>query len=98
MLRILLYIKIAEAAEAFYQGNAKLGYGKVTEIATYLLTLNQQVIEAVGNGNLIGYDQNRFMEILTEMMNAMTEKDNVLLSDILQYDMIEELECLEEYI
>ena len=88
--------KISEATEAFYQGNGKLGYTKVTEIATYLLDLNQGVAEAIGKGNLTGYNQNHFIEILTDMMNAMTEQDNVLLSDILQYDMMEELEYLEE--
>ncbi len=88
--------KISEATEAFYQGKSKEGYEKVSEIAVYLLNLNQKVVDALENRSLVDYNQNRFMEILNEMLNAMTAKDSVLLSDILHYDMLEELEHLEE--
>ena len=63
--------RIGEATDAFYQGKEKIGYEKVTEITTYLLTVNQSVIAAVGNGTLKEYNQERFVGILQDMINAM---------------------------
>ena len=41
-------------------------------------------------------DENKIKETLTEAMNALEEKDLILLADILQYDFIEYIEELEE--
>ena len=88
--------KIQEVIETFDKKEIAKGYAKVSEVAGYLLDLNQKIVEALGNGRLLEYNMNHFMEILNDLMSALTEKDSVLISDILQYDMLEELERLEK--
>lgn len=88
--------KITEAAEVICQGKKQEGYAKIDEVLVSLINLNQKIEAALMSGAISDYDESIFIGILTEAMKALEAKDMVLLSDILQYDMLEEIEALEQ--
>jgi len=88
--------KINEATELLYQGKKQEGCAKIDEVLVSLMGLNQQLALIRATGELYDYDGTALLTILTDVMKAIAEKDFVLVSDILQYDMLEELERLEQ--
>lgn len=81
----LMIREIIEVTDDLYQEKLNRGYsklnsmlGKLTELADQLYSLSRE--------DKLDFDEHRFLENLTRAMKAMEEKDNVLLSDILTYD------------
>ena len=77
--------EIVEVTDDLYQEKLNQGYnklnstlGKIMELADKLFTLSRE--------NKLVFEEQRFLGNLTSAMKAMEEKDSVLLSDILVYE------------
>ncbi len=77
--------EIVEVTDDLYQERLNQGYnklnstlGKIMELADKLFTLSRE--------NKLVFEEQRFLGNLTSAMKAMEEKDSVLLSDILVYE------------
>lgn len=84
--------EIKETTELFYQQKEHNGYQKLN--ATLLSVSNgiECLFATLNQDNPPEFDQNEILSILNNAMNAMQEKDTVLLADILQYDLLEQFE------
>lgn len=86
--------KIEEATDLFYQHKDHEGYLRLDEIIGQLMELADGLKDIVNEKPDINVQE--FLEILTEAMNALQERDTVLLSDILQYDLTDQLHSIRE--
>lgn len=86
--------KIEEATDFFYQHKDHEGYLRLDETIGHLMKLADGLKDVVNEKPDINVQE--FLEILTEAMNALEEKDTVLLSDILQYDLTDSLHSIRE--
>lgn len=86
--------KIEEATDLFYQHKDHEGYLRLDEIIGQLMKLADGLKDIVNEKPDINVQE--FLEILTEAMNALQERDTVLLSDILQYDLTDQLHSIRE--
>lgn len=88
MVDILKNIDVV--TDLFYQDKEGQGYHELALLLTKLtsfiefLILEKELMEKTR--------QEKLLSVMTQAMNAMEEKDIVLLSDILQYELKEQLE------
>lgn len=79
--------KIDENTNMFYQDKKNIGYVELNET----LMLIGKVIDAIliYEEKIIGQkiSENKYVEILSEAMVALERRDELLLSDILEYDL-----------
>ncbi len=87
---------IDEVVELFYQQ-------KISEALDQFMDILAEITETVDalfvykeENKDFSLDREKITEMLTEAMNALEEKDYVLMADVLQYDFREYLEELEE--
>lgn len=88
--------KINNVLELFYQQKDKEAFDK---FETVILEISKAVDELEQYKNKhcdFDVDEIKICNILTEAMNALQEKDNILMADILQYDFVEYLSELVE--
>lgn len=81
--------QINKVTELLYQKNNNEAFGRFNDVLTMLATLTDEIFSSDEVAQEI---KSSFLEYLKEAMNAMENKDFILLSDILQYDIIEHLE------
>ena len=88
--------ELKENVDLFYQqktGEALKGFdsvlGKVLHLVDTLFSYKEEHDD-------FALDEDKIKETLTEAMNALEEKDMILLADIIQYDFVEYLEGLVE--
>lgn len=82
-------LSIDDTTALFYQQKIEEGYKKLESTIILLSETINDIYAYELAGNQIGMEENQLVETLTEAMKAMEEKDTVLLSDILQYDLKE---------
>lgn len=76
--------------DKFYQQNISEGYLLLADSITIIM----ECIDAMEKFNDIGYDLgvdiNDILQIIKETMNILEQRDAILLSDILQYELLEQ--------
>lgn len=81
---------IETVTDLFYQDKENQGYYGLALLLTKLNSLIELFLS--GKEIIEKEKQEQLLNIMTQAMNAMEEKDIVLLSDILQYELKEKLE------
>lgn len=84
---------IKQITELFYQNNEQQALGIMPVLLDNILKVTGALDICE---NISEEDKNEMLKILTEALNAMEEKDYVLLADILQYDMMDVLTGFKE--
>jgi len=82
-------ISIEKTTDLFYQNKVNEGYKQFENTLLVLTNTINGIFEHKVQGNEIGIEESRLVEVLTEAMNAMEAKDALLLSDILNYELKE---------
>ncbi len=85
--------KIENVTDLFYQHKDHEGYLRLDEMIGQLMELAEGLKAVVSQKPDLEVQE--FLEVLTEAVNALEEKDTVLLSDILQYDLIDQLQAIK---
>jgi len=91
--RILCDIDIV--TDALYRQDVKPAYEKLNPLLSGLTLLLDQIYQELNVNNAMDFDFNHIMLKLSEALQAMEERDTVLLADILKYEIAEQL---NEYI
>lgn len=87
--------QIEQASDFFYQHKDHEGYNVLNGTIGSLLELAEQLKIFVRENQDVDLGEQEFLSVLNEALNALEEKDTVLLSDILQYDLVEQLEGMK---
>jgi hypothetical protein len=82
-------ISIEKATDLFYQNKVNEGYKQFENTLLVLTDTINDIFQYKIQGNEIGIEESRLINVLTEAMNAMEAKDALLLSDILNYELKE---------
>lgn len=82
----------------FYQQQEKEGYKEMQGLIEDVANLMDGLYIYAKEEEYFNYDQVRLVEALTEAMNALEDKDTILLADILQYELSEQLKLIEQRI
>lgn len=88
--------QIEEVSDLFYQHKDHEGYVKLNDTIGFLLELAEQLKQLVAEQTEISLNEQEFLSVLNEALAALEEKDTVLLSDILQYDLTEQLDAMKK--
>ena len=80
---------IDETTDLFYQNKVNEGYKQFEETLTVLTDTVNEIFNYKSQGHELGIEESKLIEVLTKAMNAMEEKDALLLSDILSYELKE---------
>ena len=94
-LRILKK-QIQANADMFYQQNNKEAFELFGKLLNEISTLSVQIFELKNSNPAVEFDENKYLSILTDAMNALESRDEVLLADIINYDLLEILETVEK--
>jgi len=81
-----------EIMNMFYVGNDSEGYIKLNETLITMLMLIEYIEKS---DKLEEVDINKIENILKDCVEALEEKDTVLLADIIQYDLIDALKEIQ---
>ena len=90
--------KIDGVVGLFYQQQEKEGYKEMQEMIEDIANLMDGLYNYAKEEEYFNYDQVRLVEGLTEAMNALEDKDTILLADVLQYELAEQLKLIEQRI
>ena len=71
----------------FYQQNIQEGYSQLEKTLAIISELAHSLYITEEDDEELPIDCNNFNAILTDVMNAMEQKDTILMADILQYDL-----------
>ncbi len=86
----LIIREIVEATDDLYQEKLNQGYQKLNNTLGNIMNLAEELF-ALAQQNQIVFDEQRYLSDLNNAMQAMEDKDSVLLSDILVYDLAGQL-------
>lgn len=78
---------IDTTTELFYQQNTQEGYAQLEQTLTILFEVANSLYTPDNDNNECSIDNVSFNTILSDAMNALEQKDTILMSDILQYDL-----------
>lgn len=84
-----LIVQINEISDKFYQQSDKKRFHQFQDILSGLLTLTDCLEQLKQSTGKVYIEQDHYIEILTNAMNALEGQDETLLADILQYDLLE---------
>jgi hypothetical protein len=70
----------------FYQQNNEAGYAQLDQLLVLLMQGFNSILSYKAKGFDIGIEESQINNVLNEAMKAMQNKDTILLSDILCYD------------
>lgn len=87
----ILIESMTEVTELFYQQKNKEGYTKFSMTIELIASIVENIFLYKKDNPDIEINENEITESLRNAMQAMEEKDTVLLADILQYELIEKL-------
>lgn len=90
--------KIDGVVGLFYQQQEKEGYKEMQEMIEDIAILMDGLYNYAKEEEYFNYDHVRLVEGLTEAMNALEDKDTILLADVLQYELAEQLKLIEQRI
>lgn len=85
-------IKIEEITDLLYKQEKRLAYSKLNNAIADLSSLIDQLFQLSSQNELINFDIHSMVSKLGEALQAMQDEDNVLLADILQYEIKEQLQ------
>jgi hypothetical protein len=88
--------KIEQTTEAFYQQRNEEGYKNLESLLNSMSVLFKQISTYKSEGIELDIDEARLNNILNDAMNALERADNILLSDILKYELEGLLEAFLE--
>lgn len=88
-------LRVKETAELFYQQKSAQGFAVLPEILTLFSNAASILYEWQNANEIKGFDLNQYLDKLTQAMNALENKDEVLLADILNYEITDVLETIE---
>lgn len=88
---------IQEVVDLLYQEKINQGYQKLNMVIVQIANTIEDVFE-YKNNNDVDIDEAKFNSALQEALNAMEEKDIVLLADILQYEIMEQFNEIKQKI
>lgn len=91
-----LILQINEVTNKFYQQSDKKRFDQFQDVLNNLLRLTDGLEELKQSTGKVYIEQNHYIEVLTNAMNALECQDETLLADILQYDLLEILIDLEK--
>jgi|SRR5690606_22841012 hypothetical protein len=84
--------KIDTTTELFYQNRQQEGFEALFEIINLLSVIIDKIGKDQADGHAIPLQTEKLNGILLEALGALEQKDTVLLSDILKYELVEALE------
>lgn len=82
-------ISIDQITELFYQQKLEQGYTRFEDTVTILTQLMNELFTINLDNSEFNIERDRIVQILTSTMHALEQKDTILLSDILQYELKE---------
>ncbi len=88
--------QIQANADMFYQQNNQEAFELFGKLINEISTLSVHIFELKQSNPTIEFDENKYLSILTDAMNALEARDEVLLADIINYDLIEILGTVEK--
>lgn len=91
----VLITQIEDVINKFYQHSAKKRFAEFNDILKKLLELVNELSLSGETGQRY-LEEGKFLSVLTEMSKALEQKDEILLADILQYDLLELLTEMEK--
>jgi hypothetical protein len=77
-----------------YQQKYTEAFQQFAVLLNELTTITEQIFVLKGQGIIENFDEQKYLAILTEAMSALETRDDVLLADILNYELTEQLEEL----
>lgn len=83
---------IGITTELFYQQKIEQGYKQLEYTIAILIDTTNSIFKYKAENHDILIDEKQLVQVLADAMEAMEVKDTVLLSDILQYELIELLD------
>ena len=89
---------IEVVSNLLYQQNLNEAFSKFIVLLNELSTLYTHLFNQENADVLSNFDQNQLISSLNEAMNALEKRDDVLLADILNYDLTNFLDELEKYL
>lgn len=89
--------EVQKVTDLLYKQQNNAGMNEMNELLSELSNITVIITRYIQDGSL-QFDLNQYIEILTNAMHALEEKDTTLLADILQYDLLEQINGLEESI
>ena len=94
--QIFILLKdIAKVSDYLYQQNISKGYENLNTTLAGIMDISDKLFAMVKEGSL-SFDGQRLIGSLTGAMKAMEAKDNVLLADILVYEITGQLQEIFE--
>ncbi|MBE5963193.1 MAG: hypothetical protein E7256_17735 [Lachnospiraceae bacterium] len=84
--------EISDTTDLFYQQKDQEAFSKLNATLVITSSVMEQLFATLNTEVHPDFDQNELVSILTNAMNAMEEKDTVLLADILRYELLEQFE------
>lgn len=88
-----IILLISETTDFFYQQKDKEGYDKLNITLGKLMDFTIQLQNHLED---LDFDNDKFNSDLMEVMNSLETKDTVMLSDILVYEITEQLQGIKE--
>ena len=88
----MLAESIAKTAELFYTQKESAGYLAFGELLTPLSSILDGLFVLQNSNGKPEFDQQELLQLFSEAMKAMENRDAILLADILQYDMLDKFE------
>jgi hypothetical protein len=90
-----IIMKIHEISDMMYQQKQSEAFQLFSMLLNELTVATEQLFKLKSEGILQSFDENEYLRILTEAMNALETRDDVLLADILNYDLTEQFEKIK---
>jgi hypothetical protein len=88
---LALKIRITTLTDYFYQQKSKEGYLELIGVIDDITIITELLSVRSSDSDLVDINR-RLMEALQEAMNAMLQKDTVLIADIMQYEITDILD------
>lgn len=88
-------VQIEEVSELFYQQKNQEGYTKLEKVIVGVAQVIETAYAAYQGDEAVIAKIQKLTATLQETMEAMEEKDTVLLADMLKYEVLEQLETLK---
>lgn len=87
-----MVLKIHKITDLMYQQKQGEAFQEFGVCLNELTLITEQFFTLKMQGILSTFDEQKYLQILKEAMNALEIRDDVLLADILNYDLTEQLE------
>lgn len=84
--------EIHKISDLIYQQKLLEAFQQFSILLNELTIITDQVFALHNRGELEGFDENLYLKTLTEAMSALESRDDVLLADVLNYDLLEQIE------